>query len=176
MDNLHKPYPSKETRYRIAQDTHSTIKDVEAWFTDARKRIGWNNLRRQAFSNRKDLIIKAATHFFKPDSQSAEKDCPRHSTHFVSILASAQNLYSGELFEELGLPLRARRYISPITPNVALAALQYPSPAPSPDGFSVPLPSSPTTRHSKRNFSHDLSEDEVDVPPRKRNKYVSFFS
>ncbi|KAF8973536.1 hypothetical protein BDZ97DRAFT_375731 [Flammula alnicola] len=47
------------------------MKDIDAWFTDIRKRIGWNELRTTHFATRSELIA-AATLFsrvprgFKP--------------------------------------------------------------------------------------------------------------
>nr|AAB22023.1 A42 mating-type factor beta 1-1 gene product [Coprinus cinereus, Peptide Partial, 44 aa] [Coprinopsis cinerea] len=41
-DNWYNPYPSGEVRTQIARQTRTSRKDIDAWFIDARRRIGWN--------------------------------------------------------------------------------------------------------------------------------------
>nr|AAB22022.1 A42 mating-type factor beta 4-1 gene product [Coprinus cinereus, Peptide Partial, 44 aa] [Coprinopsis cinerea] len=41
-DNWYNPYPSPQVRSSIAKQTGASRKDIDAWFIDARKRIGWN--------------------------------------------------------------------------------------------------------------------------------------
>nr|AAD33326.1 mating-type protein beta 1 [Coprinopsis cinerea]AAD33327.1 mating-type protein beta 1 [Coprinopsis cinerea]AAD33328.1 mating-type protein beta 1 [Coprinopsis cinerea]AAD33329.1 mating-type protein beta 1 [Coprinopsis cinerea] len=94
-DNCHNPYPSSDIRSQIARQTLTERKDIDAWFIDARKRIGWNDLRRKHFDNKKALILQAASIFFNaqlspPDSDALE---PHIECEFAAILASATALY-----------------------------------------------------------------------------------
>ncbi|KJA25890.1 hypothetical protein HYPSUDRAFT_64613 [Hypholoma sublateritium FD-334 SS-4] len=107
LENLHNPYPTKEARLEISESSDSSLKDVDAWFIDARKRIGWNQLRREHFPKRGDLI-KAATCFFKQSqaatlvSKSLRSTLAANRYHefayeFVQMEACARELYSGKL-------------------------------------------------------------------------------
>ena len=98
LNNLHNPYPSKQTRTMLSNQTNTAQKDIDSWFTDVRKRIGWNSLRKKHFSTRKDMIA-AATRFFKPSSpqldHSSEPDDTTHfDQEFTLLEDSAKNLYS----------------------------------------------------------------------------------
>lgn len=64
LNNLHCPYPSTSTRQSLADRCGLERKVIDAWFVDARKRIGWNTLRKLRFGGKKDSIIRAATQFF----------------------------------------------------------------------------------------------------------------
>jgi len=120
LDNLHNPYPSKSVRATISHQTHSPMKDIDAWFSDVRKRIGWNSIRRKHFSNRHDLI-EAATDFFQKHSPEQKRD---HSVrvnsdvfpHFAAMELSAKALYDGRSLpgyqEELHASPSTRQRIS----------------------------------------------------------------
>lgn len=107
MENLHNPYPSREKRLEISTATSSSLKDVDAWFTDARKRIGWNQLRREHFPKRADLI-KSATLFFKQTQSTIPASKSKRSTlaadlyndfayQFVQMQECARELYSSKI-------------------------------------------------------------------------------
>ncbi|KIK70726.1 hypothetical protein GYMLUDRAFT_148506, partial [Collybiopsis luxurians FD-317 M1] len=41
LDNLHNPYPPQQIRQEIASSTNCEQRLIDAWFVDARRRIGW---------------------------------------------------------------------------------------------------------------------------------------
>nr|AOC97530.1 HD1 protein [Volvariella volvacea] len=92
VDNLHNPYPSKQLRVHLAKKSGSAVKDIDSWFTDVRRRIGWNYLRRDAFSNKRSSIVNAATRFY------LDKDCDSLSADiqakFIAIRQATLNLYN----------------------------------------------------------------------------------
>ncbi|KAF8153548.1 homeodomain protein [Pholiota molesta] len=125
LDNLHNPYPPKSIRNSICRQTGSSIKDLDAWFTDARKRIGWNQLRRTHFSNRREKIIDAATSFFKPSPQFLKLDSSPdvfplsktddYSMAFVEMEERAQRLFSDK-FEVTPLALTLDHIVRDLQP------------------------------------------------------------
>lgn len=91
LANLHNPYPSRPLKEKISCETSSSSRDIDHWFMDARKRIGWNAFRRERFSNQRSAIVNAATQFFKDDP----KRCldPSIRSQFATIQANAEGLY-----------------------------------------------------------------------------------
>jgi hypothetical protein len=104
LNNLHDPYPSKEIRNSIHVESGISRKGLDAWFIDARKRIGWNTLRRQHFSNKRVDIVEAATRFFLQGGAERTLDLsidptPNLDIEFVSIETRAKDLYSDKFSE-----------------------------------------------------------------------------
>ncbi|PPQ67152.1 hypothetical protein CVT25_005753 [Psilocybe cyanescens] len=110
LSNLHNPYPSKEVKSDISRRTRSPVKDIDAWFVDVRKRIGWNKLRKTIFANKQEKIIAAATHYFKPKPSSFSDDptaslisemdpYDAHHRHFAAIANIALSLYADKFPE-----------------------------------------------------------------------------
>ena len=108
LRNLHNPYPSKERKATIAEESGSSTKDIDNWFINVRRRIGWNKLRLKHFENKRSLIVDAATRFFKgvphalhfsttPTSGIHPKT--NYNPEFKSIENCARNLYPPKLFE-----------------------------------------------------------------------------
>lgn len=62
--NFSNPYPPKSVRGDISRQANWNRKDVDTWFTEARKRIGWNDIRKQYFGNRRAETVEKATQFF----------------------------------------------------------------------------------------------------------------
>ena len=134
LDNMHNPYPPLEIRARIARKHRCPRKNVDAWFVDARRRIGWNAIRKSYFPRKADLI-SAATRFFNRDvagslPSTSSDEC--FSLLFVDMMIRANSLClsSGAQASATGLP--KQRYE---------AALSYPSPEHSTN--SSPEPPSP---------------------------------
>nr|AAZ14949.1 homeodomain mating-type protein [Coprinellus disseminatus] len=90
--NLHNPYPSRAVRDAIARKTACPAKDVDAWFVDFRKRIGWSRLRFSRFGNRKADIVDAATRFYTGSEPLRPLDAVIES-EFASIAATVEELY-----------------------------------------------------------------------------------
>jgi Homeobox KN domain/C-terminal domain of homeodomain 1 len=112
LNNLHNPYPSKESRASIAQETDTSFKDVDNWFINVRKRIGWNKLRMKRYSNKRSKIVDAATRFFKEIPQASHHGpysthisdidlTVNHDSEFKVIENCVKELYSDKLFESL---------------------------------------------------------------------------
>ncbi|KAJ3532908.1 hypothetical protein NMY22_g7554 [Coprinellus aureogranulatus] len=92
-ENLHDPYPSRSVRNNIAKKTNSSVKDVDSWFVDIRKRIGWSRLRQSRFGNRMGKVVDAAKRFFT----GSEPHRPLESiieSEFASIAATVERLYT----------------------------------------------------------------------------------
>ncbi|KAF5388542.1 hypothetical protein D9757_004639 [Collybiopsis confluens] len=51
LDNLYKPYPSQRVRQELSTSTNSERRLIDAWFVDARRRIGWTALIAKARSS-----------------------------------------------------------------------------------------------------------------------------
>jgi len=66
--NYHNPYPSHTVRDDISRRSNWNRKDVDAWFTEARKRIGWSQIRRKFFENKRFDAVQKATEFFNGQS------------------------------------------------------------------------------------------------------------
>ena len=108
--NLHNPYPSKEAKATIAEESGSSSKDIDNWFINVRRRIGWNKLRSKHFENKRSLIIDAATRFFKEVPRVLHSSATHTSgidpkanyeSEFKSIQNCARDLYPETVFESL---------------------------------------------------------------------------
>ncbi|KAF8898999.1 hypothetical protein BD779DRAFT_1486558 [Infundibulicybe gibba] len=99
LHNLHNPYPSKEIRSQISCKTGHMRKDIDAWFVEARKRIGWTSLRKTHFNNKRADIIDAATRFFV-QSDPKRPLLPGLDVAFANIQGTAFELYSSRSSEK----------------------------------------------------------------------------
>lgn len=191
--NLHNPYPSKEIKRRIASNTNSSIKDIDAWFIDVRKRIGWNKLRKTRFSNKQDEIIAAATRFFKPqlgyhesvDANPGFKmdENDKYRPDFLAMEHKVKTLYSGRFTQDPDLtpivPQNDEQYVGKSSPSTEFA---YPTPEPSSPEYlteqsplptlpTPPLPEMPRSESRKRRRSSvDSSDDGHDDSCRQSSK------
>lgn len=119
-DNWFNPYPSDNVRSQMALRTRSTRKDIDTWFADSRKRIGWNSLRKKHFSTKRALI-ETATLF---DSPTASIECCGPVEHLLAtVKAEAQALY------DRYMPSRLARTLDGAT---ASSKRRYPTPSKSP--------------------------------------------
>ncbi|KAF9455825.1 C-terminal domain of homeodomain 1-domain-containing protein [Collybia nuda] len=158
LKNLHNPYPPKSVRDAIASSTASDRKCIDTWFIDARKRIGWNTLRREMFSNKRVDIVDAAMRFFGEDDTHRPLD-ENIRFRFLEIEMRVRELYDEKLSEsalatkldivvkdmtserkaqETVRKLRQRRKDRAM--DNALATLSYPSPHLSPHHVPEHLP------------------------------------
>ena len=108
LNNLHNPYPTKETKATIAEESDSSPKDIDNWFINVRRRIGWNKLRSRHFENKRSLIVDAATRFFKDVPQALLSSTTptsgidpktNYNSEFKSIENCARDLYPLNLFK-----------------------------------------------------------------------------
>jgi hypothetical protein len=172
LHNLHNPYPSKETKCQISRAAGSSLKDVENWFICVRKRIGWNRLRMQLFSNKRSLIVEAATRFFVPNSLRTTPKLLTQSgceADFMAIKINAETLYPREQPSQDEFPeLFATETNAPTgrtsserlhAKRRARAALAYPSPERSPEPHFL---NNANTLKRKHSFNESLSDSEFD--------------
>ncbi|KAG5650512.1 hypothetical protein H0H81_011990 [Sphagnurus paluster] len=155
LDNLHDPYPSTRVRDAIAHKSGTARRDVDNWFIDARKRIGWNALRKASFNNKRVEIVDAATRFFIQDDPKRPID-PTIEYEFISMKKRAQDLYVDK-FTESVLVAKLDVAVKNLTPRTKAEAkaeeqrlrqLQkdrnsYPSPERSPEQSPEPTRLSP---------------------------------
>ena len=87
--NYHSPYPTHSVRDEISKQTNWNRKDVDAWFTGARKRIGWTEIRKKFFQNKRAETVIRATEFFNGRT-SLE---PLLSKAFMDMQQRVQELY-----------------------------------------------------------------------------------
>ena len=93
MENLHNPYPPKHVKAKLSKESGCNVKDIDNWFINVRRRIGWNGVRRIHFANKRQEILSAAARFFgKTDgSQYLESHL---EMEFASIQNLAETLYN----------------------------------------------------------------------------------
>ncbi|KAF7784078.1 transcriptional regulator family: Homeodomain [Agaricus bisporus var. burnettii] len=108
MLNLSNPYPPKEVREAIARKAGSDPKHVENWFGDARKRMGWNAIRKRHFANKRHSTVVAATAFFGGQTSELLTDTVRQD--FAIMLADAEDMYSKKFTES-----KLARHIAGVT-------------------------------------------------------------
>jgi len=198
LQNLHNPYPSLETKDILATKTQSTAKEIDSWFVDARKRIGWNALRKSHFSNKRRDIVEAATDYFirngllnqasGSNTKVSRLDC---DVLFATLHDLALGLYV-EKFSESELAKTAgnttfgsvlQSHVSPCdrkvqrqtsSKRVRNAAKSYPSPERSQSPEPILSSSSPPSRQKRRHSSQssDYESDGGHVRFAKRTRYV----
>ena len=201
LSNLHNPYPSKETKASIAEESGSSPKDIDNWFIDVRRRIGWNKLRSKHFQNKRSMIVELATRFFKEVPQALHPHTtgidPKASydSEFKSIENCARDLYPEKLFEILATN-ESGRNLTPdakVRVQVECSEVQgraeelqrlcaYPTPersperSPEPSAASLPIQDiTPASSRKRRNSDRDSPELDIEDycdEPRKRRRYI----
>nr|AAD33324.1 mating-type protein beta 1 [Coprinopsis cinerea] len=118
-ENCHNPYPSAEVRSEICRQTKSERKDVDAWFIDARRRIGWNDLRRKYFNNKRAKILQAAAIFFNIELIPSDSDAlePHIEGEFAAVFGRARALYE-EKFSQSKLADRLDSAVRDMAPSL----------------------------------------------------------
>jgi len=89
-ENYFNPYPTNAVRDDISLKASWNRKDVDAWFIEARKRIGWNNIRRRFFNNKRVETIDQATRFFRGINDSLD---PMLVQAFIKMQSRVQELF-----------------------------------------------------------------------------------
>lgn len=197
LGNMHNPYPSTHIRESIAQKSGATRKDVDNWFIDTRKRIGWNDTRKTFFSNKRADIVDAATRFCANDEKLSLSQGAEHA--LVSVMKNARDLYRDK-FDETMLVTKLASAVKDLTPATKAEAKAervrqarpkkdrdpYPSPDPSPepsqpspvsfDGESVSIATRSVCnkKRKRRSLSVDLYEfdQNKESRPEKRSRYI----
>ncbi|KNZ75013.1 Mating-type protein beta1-1 [Termitomyces sp. J132] len=117
--NIQNPYPSPVIRDAIARQAGTVRKDVDSWFMDARKRIGWNDARKTYFSNKRADIIDAATRFYANDEKLSLSQGAEHA--LISIMKNAKNLYCDK-FNQTVLASKLDAAVKDLTPQTKAGA------------------------------------------------------
>lgn len=89
--NYHNPYPASAVRDDISRNSKWNRKDVDAWFTEARKRIGWNEIRKRFFGNKRADAVEKATQFFSGHSVSLD---PTLAQSFIDMESRVKDFYT----------------------------------------------------------------------------------
>jgi hypothetical protein len=98
--NYHNPYPSNAVRDRISQQANWNRKDVDGWFTEARKRMGWNSIRKRFCGNKRAEVVQQASEFFK---RCGSLSNPALESAFAQMLARVQELFVGPHKSQIAL-------------------------------------------------------------------------
>lgn len=64
LEHLYKPYPSKKAKETLANQLNVSEDHVSTWFTQLRRRIGWNQIVKKHFKGNKALTVDAARFVF----------------------------------------------------------------------------------------------------------------
>ncbi|KAF8167638.1 C-terminal domain of homeodomain 1-domain-containing protein [Crassisporium funariophilum] len=126
LHNLHDPYPSKDTKVVLARQSGANFKDIDNWFINVRKRIGWNRLRIKHFSNKRNLIVAAATQAFRNLPRSVElgpdtTDKSDFSKDFLAIEERAKELYADK-HSQTPLPMKLDGAVTNLSPDIGTKA------------------------------------------------------
>ncbi|KAG5734132.1 Mating-type protein beta1-1 [Termitomyces sp. T112] len=119
LDNIHNPYPPAYIRDVIAQKSGATRKDVDHWFIDIRKRIGWNDARKAHFSNKRADMVDAATRFYTNDQNLSLSLDAEYA--LVSIMKNAKDIYRDKL-NESDLATKLDTAVKDLTPEIRAKA------------------------------------------------------
>jgi hypothetical protein len=96
LKNLHNPYPSNEVKESLSRSPGVSLKQINAWFINVRRRIGWTALSRKHFDGSHTETIDAAYRAFV-------KEDPKRpllytvSSEFEALKVAAEDLYSDKL-------------------------------------------------------------------------------
>ncbi|EGN93158.1 hypothetical protein SERLA73DRAFT_156557 [Serpula lacrymans var. lacrymans S7.3] len=95
LKNLHNPYPAKDVKESIANNTNTSFENVSAWFTNVRRRMGWTAVCRQHFHNcRADALDAAYRALVKEDPK---RELTPNIVHaFMVVKVAAEGLYSSK--------------------------------------------------------------------------------
>ncbi|KAG5220681.1 homeodomain mating type protein [Salix suchowensis] len=74
LKNIHNPYPSRQTKELISRGTGTSIQNVDAWFLNARRRIGWTSISKRYYNGSKIDTIAAASRALTSNSATGVAD------------------------------------------------------------------------------------------------------
>ncbi|KAF9225447.1 hypothetical protein BS17DRAFT_879469 [Gyrodon lividus] len=93
LQNIHNPYPTSDTKQSIARAAGCPVSSVSAWFSSARRRMGWTALCREYFHNcRADAVDAAYRALVKEDP--SRRLAPETIHAFMVMKVTAEGLYS----------------------------------------------------------------------------------
>ncbi|KAJ6503348.1 hypothetical protein C8R47DRAFT_1316586 [Mycena vitilis] len=173
LKHLHNPYPKKEIKEKIADETGSSMERISDWFVDVRRRMGWTKLLREEFGRKRVNLIDAATRYYVRPSRKYPLPVDVHGK-FVEMEAYAKEMYAAKLVPS-ALSNQLTAAVKDLTPELQAQARQqrmqkleaqreaarlgvYPSPAPS--GASSPTsdPGASTSFAGRKRSSSEMSD------------------
>ncbi|KAF7347676.1 Homeodomain 1 [Mycena venus] len=183
LKHLHNPYPKKEIKEKIADQTGSSIERISDWFVDVRRRMGWTILLREEFGRKRVDLIDAARRYYIHPNRRYPLPAYIHGK-FVEMEAFAHDMYAAK-FVPSALSNKLTAAVKDLTPELQEKARQerlkkaqadkeaaklgiYPSPPAS--GASSPI-SDPgaSTSYAGHKRSHSESSDD-DYSANKRSR------
>ncbi|KAF7436535.1 hypothetical protein PC9H_003368 [Pleurotus ostreatus] len=99
LKNICNPYPTKETKELISRATGTSLQNIDAWFLNARRRIGWTSISKKYFSGSKVDTVAAAFRALSDDpklpiSNEERRPLPANiRMAFVEMENAAKELY-----------------------------------------------------------------------------------
>lgn len=104
QSNLHNPYPTKETKVMLSQDSGVSPQSVETWFVNMRQCIGWVTASRQVCKGRHIDTINTAYRIFVHDDPTAYPLTADALNAFHNVKESVERFYTEKL-RALGISL-----------------------------------------------------------------------
>ena len=65
ITHLHNPYPTRQTKIELAKSSDISLKEMNDWFINVRKQIGWTSIRKRYFMGNAALTVDHAHRVFK---------------------------------------------------------------------------------------------------------------
>jgi hypothetical protein len=191
LKHLHNPYPKKEVKEKIADETGSSIERISDWFVDVRRRMGWNALLREEFGRKRVDLIDAATRFYLHPNRKYPLSPDIHGK-FVQMEAFAQDMYAAKLVPS-ALSNKLTAAVKDLTPErqeeARLQRLRkaqakrdvaklgvYPSPPASGASSPVSDPGASTSYSGRKRSRSEASSDDDEDSLSKRFRYVSHYA
>ncbi|KAJ6575304.1 C-terminal domain of homeodomain 1-domain-containing protein [Mycena capillaripes] len=182
LKHLHNPYPKKEIKEKIADETGSSMERISDWFVDVRRRMGWTRLLREEFGRKRVDLIDAATRYYVHPNRKYPLPADIHGK-FVEMEAFAKEMYAAK-FVPSALSNKLTAAVKDLTPELQeqareqrwqkvqvereAAKLGYPSPPPS--GASSPIsdPGASTSFAGRKRSSSEISDVDDSLSKRSR--------
>lgn len=93
LANLHNPYPPPDLKKTLVQRSGCTASSLNAWFVGVRRRIGWTDICREYFNNRRTDTVDAAYRALVKEDPNRRVN-PELIQLFVAMKVKAEGLYS----------------------------------------------------------------------------------
>nr|AIN76767.1 HD1 mating type protein [Volvariella volvacea] len=137
LQNLHNPYPPQTLRDSLSRRFQVSTKAINAWFTDARNRIGWTSLRKDCFQNKRTKIVEAAQQYYLQSKFNGDYAI---AVRFARIERTANHLFGAKFLESQLAGSLDERSEHDSTPNAQSSPSFNPYPSPDTSGVSTPEP------------------------------------
>ncbi|KAK0199233.1 C-terminal domain of homeodomain 1-domain-containing protein [Desarmillaria ectypa] len=115
-ENLHNPYPNREVRNKICRETNTSRKDLDNWFTNARRRMGWTSLLKH-FDGDRDRMVEAATTYFSGQTCPWDNQYSPVDIAFADMASTLKDLYANK-FEQSTLGRKLGGVVKNMTPEL----------------------------------------------------------